>query len=101
MERAGDYKNPFTMNPTDSIDDPRGRLLDGNQAIGSSASATTMEDRLAQTQRLALETEQLGISVLADLRRQREQIERAGQVLHETDTDISRSNKILRDIRRR
>jgi vesicle transport through interaction with t-SNAREs protein 1 len=51
---------------------------------------------LDRTQLLASEAEQIGATVLSDLRRQREQIERASQALQETDQDIERSNKLLK-----
>lgn len=57
--------------------------------------------RLDRTQRLAAEAEQIGANVLSDLRRQREQIERASQTLHETDIDIDRSNRMLRKMVRK
>lgn len=53
---------------------------------------------LDRSNRLAIEAEQIGSTVLEDLRRQREQIERAGRYLHETDNDVDISNQILRDI---
>lgn len=58
-------------------------------------------DSLDRSNKMAIEAEQIGSSVLEDLRRQREQIERAGRYLHETDNDVDLSNRILRDIIRK
>lgn len=58
-------------------------------------------DSLDRSNKMAIEAEQIGSTVLEDLRRQREQIERAGRYLHETDNDVDLSNRILRDIIRK
>lgn len=50
---------------------------------------------------MALEAEQIGSTVLGDLRRQREQIQSANRHLQDTDQDLSRSNRILRDMLQR
>ena len=50
---------------------------------------------------MALEAEQIGSTVLGDLRRQREQIQSANRHLQHTDQDLSRSNRILRDMLQR
>jgi vesicle transport through interaction with t-SNAREs protein 1 len=54
-----------------------------------------------RSHRMALEAEQMGANVLSDLRKQREQIERANRHLHDADQDLDTSNKILRDMLRR
>lgn len=61
----------------------------------------TATDSIDRTHRMALEAEQLGASVLEDLRRQREQIRIASRHLQDTDQDLDRSNRILRDMLRR
>ena len=61
-------------------------------------AATSSLDR---SHRMALEAEQAGADVLNDLRRQREQIERANRNLQDTDQDLDRSNRILRTMLRR
>ena len=54
-----------------------------------------------RSHRMALEAEEVGANVLSDLRKQREQIERANRHLHDADHDLDTSNKILRDMLRR
>jgi vesicle transport through interaction with t-SNAREs protein 1 len=73
---------------------PTDRLLDDYQGLDDSGR------RLDRTQRMALEAEEIGANVLGDLRRQREQIQRASRVLHETDNDLDQSNRLLKDILR-
>ena len=93
------HRNPFTAisfdSHMDNINDQRRNLLEETQQLDHAG------DRLQTSHRLALETEQLGATVLSDLRRQREQIVRASNTLHETDANLDRSNRIMRDMLRR
>lgn len=73
---------------------PHDRLLNGYQV-------EIATDSIDRTHKMALEAEQLGASVLEDLRRQREQIKNAARHVQETDHDLDRSNRILRDMLRR
>lgn len=73
---------------------PTDRLLEDYDGIDATSQ------RLDRTQRMALEAEQIGVNVLGDLRRQREQIQRASRVLHDADHELDQSNRVLRDIKR-
>jgi vesicle transport through interaction with t-SNAREs protein 1 len=81
-------------------DDPyassdRTRLLQGT---------ATLEDgsrRLADSQRIALETEEQGADILRSLRGQREQIENARDTLRTADTSIDRASGTLKSMIRR
>ncbi|PWZ01274.1 V-snare-domain-containing protein [Testicularia cyperi] len=73
----------------------RQRLLQGT---------TMLEDgtrRLEESNRLALETEDLGADILRDLRSQREQIENSRDTLRQADQSIDRSSKTLSKMIRR
>lgn len=59
------------------------------------------DDRLARTQRLASEAEQIGASVLSDLRRQREQLDRAHRSMQHAEADLDESNQIIARMIRR
>ncbi|EPQ25812.1 uncharacterized protein PFL1_06679 [Pseudozyma flocculosa PF-1] len=73
----------------------RERLLQGT---------ATLEDgtrRLEESQRLALETEDMGADILRDLRGQREQIEHSRDTLRQADANIDRSSRTLSKMIRR
>lgn len=76
-------------------DDQRQRLLQGT---------ATLEDgtrRLQESNRIALETEDLGADILRDLRGQREQIEHSRDTLRGADSSLDRSSKTLTKMIRR
>lgn len=77
-----------------STDDPQSALLH------STSGQTLLESnsRIIESQRLALESEQIGISVLDDLKRQREQILRTQRTLQETDANVGQSNRLMREM---
>ncbi|CAD6893425.1 unnamed protein product [Tilletia controversa] len=73
----------------------RERLLKGT---------ATLEDgsrRLHESQRIALETEEVGAGILRDLRGQREQIENSRNTLRQADSNIDRSSRTLTQMIRR
>ncbi|KAK5381246.1 t-SNARE VTI1 [Exophiala xenobiotica] len=88
-------------------DDPEGRgsrdlqleqrqqLLSGTERLGRSS------DRLRESQRVALETEQIGASTLADLHQQRNVIEHTHTNLLQSEGYVDRSVKTLRGMARR
>ncbi|CAO1625694.1 unnamed protein product [Jaminaea pallidilutea] len=95
-----DPANPFSdsQDPeanAGNSESQRQRLLQGS---------ATLEDgqrRLQESNRIALETEDLGADILRDLRGQREQIEHSRDTLRQADGNIERSSKTLgRMIRR-
>jgi vesicle transport through interaction with t-SNAREs protein 1 len=66
----------------------RSRLLDGTERLEQG------NKRLEEARRVALDTEQIGISTLEDLNRQREQLERTGNTLNTADSWIAKSQGI-------
>ena len=54
--------------------------------------------RLQQTQRAAVEAEQMSHDIYEQLRQQRERIENSARALHSTDADMDHSNQLLNDI---
>lgn len=73
----------------------RQQLLSGTDRLERSSG------RLRESQRIALETEDVGRNTLADLARQRETIENTRQTLLESEGYTDRSNKTLRGMARR
>ncbi|KAJ3810634.1 vesicle transport v-snare protein vti1 [Lentinula aff. lateritia] len=90
-----------TPRPGYSSDDPYGFSSDRSRLL---AGTTLLEDgtkRLQDSQRLALETEDLGADILSNLRVQREQIENSRSTLEMANNSIARaSNKLTSMIRR-
>ncbi|KAI9218251.1 snare region anchored in the vesicle membrane C-terminus-domain-containing protein [Blastocladiella britannica] len=84
----------FSGGPDGSADQ-RTRLLQGTERLQG------MNDRLTNAQRLALESEQSGAETLQELRRQREQLERARHTLQDVDGDVDRAGRTLRSMARR
>ncbi|KAH6809884.1 Vesicle transport v-SNARE family protein [Perilla frutescens var. frutescens] len=58
-------------------------------------------DRLRETRRAALETEELGVSILEDLHQQRETLLHSHNKLYEVDSAIDKSKKVLSSMSRR
>ncbi|KAA1090418.1 hypothetical protein PGT21_017240 [Puccinia graminis f. sp. tritici] len=73
----------------------RERLLKANYLLESSS------DRLDSSQRIALETEELGSGILRDLRGQREQIENTRDTLREADGHLDKASNTLNKMIRR
>jgi len=76
-------------------DDPYGtsdrtRLLVGSQSLEESTR------RLESSQRVALETEDIGTDILRSLRVQREQIEHSREVLGGAENNVDRASKTLK-----
>ena len=65
---------------------------------------TTVLERTTQSiqrsQQVAHETAEVGEAIIGDLGVQRETLERARSMLHETDAELSRSRRILKKISR-
>lgn len=59
------------------------------------------DDRLLETQRLAVEAEHLGHTTLNDLKRQREQLERARKNLYQVDDNLDNANSLMTAMMRR
>ncbi|KAH7122367.1 t-SNARE [Dendryphion nanum] len=95
-DRRALFGSRYTDNPTtDDQLEQRQQLLSGTDRLNRSSN------RLRESQRIALETEQIGAGTLGDLRTQREQIEHQRQVLLESESYTDRSIKTLRGMARR
>eukprot|EP00898_Chlorokybus_atmophyticus_P000549 jgi/Chlat1/1495/Chrsp12S02028 len=73
----------------------RAKLLTTTDRIGRSG------ERIKESKRTLLETEELGVSILQDLHRQRQVIEHSRDTLHGTDDNITTSRRILQGMSRR
>ena len=73
----------------------RQQLLSGTDRLNRSSN------RLRESQRIALETEQIGAGTLSDLHRQRETIEHTRVTLLDSEGYTDRSIKTLRGMARR
>ncbi|XP_027123631.1 vesicle transport v-SNARE 13-like isoform X2 [Coffea arabica] len=75
--------------------DQRGRLMMSTERLNKSS------DRIRESRKVMLETEDLGVSILQDLHQQRQSLLHAHNTLHGVDDNISRSKKILTNMSRR
>ncbi|KAI5678978.1 hypothetical protein M9H77_09928 [Catharanthus roseus] len=73
----------------------RDRLMMSTERLNQSS------DRIKESRRAALETEELGISILEDLHQQRQTLLHANTKLHGVDDAIDKSKKILTSMSRR
>jgi vesicle transport through interaction with t-SNAREs protein 1 len=98
LKTAG-FGNRYTDTPGDEETDPqlaqRQQLLSGTDRLERSSG------RLRDSQRVALETEEIGRNTLADLGRQRETIQHTRDTLLESEGFTDRSIKTLRGMARR
>ncbi|KMT07002.1 hypothetical protein BVRB_6g153340 [Beta vulgaris subsp. vulgaris] len=75
--------------------DQRERLTFSTERLNQSS------DRIRESRRTILETEELGVSILQDLNQQRETLLHSHSKLHEVDSAIDKSKKILTAMSRR
>ncbi|KAI3513374.1 hypothetical protein L1887_20705 [Cichorium endivia] len=75
--------------------DQRGRLMMSTERLNKST------DRVKESRRTMLETEELGVSILHDLHQQRQSLLHANNTLHGVDDSIGRSKRILTHMSRR
>ncbi|XP_010258443.1 PREDICTED: vesicle transport v-SNARE 13-like [Nelumbo nucifera] len=75
--------------------DQRGRLLMSTERLNHSS------ERIKESRKTMLETEELGVSILQDLHQQRQSLLHAHGTLHGVDDNISKSKKILTLMSRR
>ncbi|KAK1287243.1 Vesicle transport v-SNARE 13 [Acorus calamus] len=75
--------------------DQKGRLLMSTDRLNQSS------DRIKESRRTMLETEDLGVSILQDLHQQRQSLLHAHNTLHAVDDNIGKSKKILTAMSRR
>ncbi|ODV94463.1 hypothetical protein PACTADRAFT_82029 [Pachysolen tannophilus NRRL Y-2460] len=76
-------------------DDQRQALLSNNASLERSS------ERLRDSSRIALETEDIGANILNDLRSQREQITNSRNTLSEADNYVDKSIKTIKTMTRR
>jgi len=89
------YTDDPESGPRDLQLEQRQQLLSGTDRLGRSS------DRLRESQRIALETEQIGAGTLADLHQQRNVIENTHRNLLQSEGYVDRSVKTLRGMARR
>lgn len=98
-DRSALFGNRYTDDPDDASKDvqleQRQQLLSGTDRLGRSG------ERLRESQRIALETEQIGAGTLADLHQQRNVIENTHRNLQQSEGYVDRSVKTLRGMARR
>ncbi|KAH0452508.1 hypothetical protein KFK09_024268 [Dendrobium nobile] len=75
--------------------DQRGRLLMSTERLNNSS------ERIKESRRTMLETEDLGVSILQDLHQQRQSLLHAHTALHGVDDNIGKSKKVLTAMSRR
>ncbi|KAK3597425.1 hypothetical protein CHS0354_040163 [Potamilus streckersoni] len=68
----------------------RTRLIQGTSSLGRASES------LFRTQQIAAETDQVGVEIIDELGRQRETLERTRDRLVDTESNLSRSRKILK-----
>ncbi|RYR45053.1 hypothetical protein HN51_020790 [Arachis hypogaea] len=78
-----------------SSNDHRGRLVMSTERLNQSS------ERIKESRRSMLETEELGAAILQDLHQQRQSLLHAHNTLHGVDDNIDKSKKILTAISRR
>ena len=94
-DRQALFGERYTDDPHDAQLEQRQQLLSGTERLGRSGQ------RLQESQRIALETEQIGASTLADLHTQRNVIENTHRNLLQSEGYVDRSVKTLRGMARR
>ncbi|KAF3520290.1 hypothetical protein DY000_02060939 [Brassica cretica] len=75
--------------------DQRARLMMSTERLGRTT------DRLKDSRRTMMETEEIGVSILQDLHGQRQSLLRAGDTLSGVDENVGNSKKILTGMTRR
>lgn len=96
-DRKALFGDRYTDDP-DGVDhhlEQRQQLLSGTERLERSSQ------RLQESQRIALETEDIGRNTLADLQQQRETIERTRMNLHQSEGYVDTSIKTLKGMARR
>ncbi|KAL3685037.1 hypothetical protein R1sor_003059 [Riccia sorocarpa] len=75
--------------------DQRARLLMSTERLNQTS------DRVKDSKRVLLETEELGVSILQDLHQQRQTLLQARETLHGVDDNVGKSRRILNSMGRR
>lgn len=98
---TSDKSKLFGSRYTDDPEQGDAQLEQRQQLLSGTDRLNRSSGRLRESQRIALETEQIGASTLGDLHRQRETIEHTRGVLLESESYTDRSIKTLRGMARR
>ena len=69
--------------------------------VNSTARLEASTRRLENSHRIALDTEEIGVGIVGDLKRQSEQLQRTKATLDESEGYVDRSMKVLKDMSRR
>lgn len=92
---SDEVRNELLGDDGNSSESQRAHLLDNTERLERSSR------RLEAGYQIAVETEQIGQSVLENLSQDREKIQRARDRLRETDTNLGKSSRILTGMLRR
>lgn len=85
----GGYESIDEFEEVGILEEQKRRLLDNSEKIERTSR------QMEQGYRVIVETEQIGTQVLQDLNSQRETLQRARTRLRETDSDLSRSSRLM------
>ncbi|EDQ85137.1 uncharacterized protein MONBRDRAFT_38961 [Monosiga brevicollis MX1] len=110
--KVTDYKRQVAnFKKTITADGARSDLLGGatgrpaystrDKALGNRQMLDESSARIANTQRLAAESEEIGHQVMVDLNDQRETIIRSGQKVSAVDANLGKANQLLNGMTRR
>ncbi|KAL8592687.1 hypothetical protein ACOMHN_037627 [Nucella lapillus] len=80
---------------THDSEDQRARLLDNTERLDRSSR------KLEQGYRIAVETEEVGSQIIEDLSNQRETLQRARGRLHDMDTTLGKSSRVMSSMMKR
>ncbi|KAL8545988.1 hypothetical protein ACS0TY_005922 [Phlomoides rotata] len=72
-----------------------------DRLIMSTGRLNNSSNRIRESRKVMLETEELGVSLLQDLHQQRQSLLNANNTMHGVDDNIGRSRKIITNISRR
>lgn len=98
---TNDRSKLFGARYTDNPDGADAQLEQRQQLLSGTDRLNRSSGRLRESQRIALETEQIGAGTLGDLHQQREQIINTRERLLESESYTDRSIKTLRGMARR
>ncbi|ODQ83044.1 hypothetical protein BABINDRAFT_31452 [Babjeviella inositovora NRRL Y-12698] len=94
-------RDELFLGRTQESSDPSSHDYQRQQLLKNNASLERSSDRLRDSQRVALETEEIGSSILNDLRGQREQLVNSRNQLIDADGYVDKSIRTLRSMTRR
>jgi vesicle transport through interaction with t-SNAREs 1 len=75
-----------------SMEDPAATLLRNDQQLLEN------NNKIIEAEQMAFQSEQVGMNTLNDLKKQREQLLAAQRRLHETDSNVGHSNRIMNEM---